>query len=371
MVAKMHMAAEQNTDAVEPASQLVSAHPKALKRVVAIDAQPTLEKLPVTEQKLPPLEFSSNCAQAVERVYGGEPPAAPAVARATPHTPLSPIAVAPRPATSRPEFTPVRSDVTKPVWVAPRFSSSYRGPQSGPQLYQQRLSALQHGRLYTRLPSDSFREQWQGARSQPTYEQWKALLNTEARAAGLGQGSNNLSVILGDSISLWLPTEALPAGRLWLNQGISGDTTQGILNRLSYLKQARPNQIYVMAGINDLRRGATDEEILSNLQKIMQRLRSDHPQAQIVVQSILPTGIGIPNHRIRLLNRDLALLARGEGVEFLNLYSHFADARGELRPELTTDGLHLSAVGYNVWQSVLREVDYLFAQVSQNTGIAA
>ena len=64
--------------------------------------------------------------------------------------------------------------------------------------------------------------------------------------------------------------------------------------------------------------------------------------------------------------QKLAAIAQEEKVDYLDLYPHFADARGELRPELTTDGLHLSAVGYGVWQSVLREVDYLFAAASRS-----
>ncbi|MEY2977951.1 MAG: SGNH/GDSL hydrolase family protein [Prochlorotrichaceae cyanobacterium] len=350
MVAKMHLAAEQNSAPVPPADTSVNrANPKAVKPE-AVEMKPSLVKEP------PPLEFSANCAKTVERVY------------AQPER-ILPIAVRPngsvsRPSSDRPEFTPVRN-AGSGTSLAPRFNTSYQGPTSGPQLYQQRLTALQRGTLYTRLPSNSFQDSWRNATSQPSYEQWKNILDQEARAVGLGQGNNKLSVTLGDSLSLWMPTEALPSGQLWLNQGISGDTTTGILRRLGSLRQTRPDHIYVMAGINDLRQGATDYQVLTNLRQIMQELRSDHPQANILIQSILPTAIGIPNDRIRRLNEQLAVMAQQEGVKYLDLYSHFADARGEMRPELTTDGLHLSAMGYGIWQSVLREVEYLLATEPQ------
>jgi len=350
MLAKMHMVAQNNSSPVPPRSSLNSSNPRAVVPVVAVLPQPTLTP------QLPALEFSPPCDRAVQRVYQNEGRTLPVSLRP------------PQPSRDRPEFTPLRSSPSPSDQIqgSPRFSLSYQGPRTGSQLYHQRLAALQHGRLYTRLPSDSFRESWSKAKAQPSYDQWKNLLAMEAHAVSGGQGKNQLSIMVGDSISLWLPTEALPSGQLWLNQGISGDTTTGVLRRLSHLKQTRANHIYLMAGINDLRRGATDNEVLWNLRLIMRQLHGDHPNAQIFVQSLLPTAIGIPNDRIRGLNQKLAAIAQEEGVDYLDLYPHFADARGELRPELTTDGLHLSAVGYGVWQSVLREVDYLFAAASRS-----
>lgn len=110
-------------------------------------------------------------------------------------------------------------------------------PSSGAQLYQQRWMTLRSGTIYTRLPASSFHEAWQSASRQPTYQQWRRLLRLEAQAVANGQGNNRLSVLLGDSLSLWFPRERLPAGRLWLNQGISGDTTAGILRRLGDFAQ--------------------------------------------------------------------------------------------------------------------------------------
>jgi lysophospholipase L1-like esterase len=231
-------------------------------------------------------------------------------------------------------------------------------PRSGSQLYAQRLVALRQGKLYTRLPANSFQSIWSKATQKPSYTQWKSLLSLEARAVARGQGNNRLSVLVGDSISQWYPSDRLPQGQLWLNQGISGDNTRGILSRLAAFAQTRPDTIYVMAGINDLKQGATDDEVLTNLRQIMRKLRQAHPQAQIIVQSILPTdGSKVANARIWRLNEQLATITDREGVNFLNLHPYFADATGRMRPELTTDGLHLNPNGYATWQWALRQVD--------------
>lgn len=230
-------------------------------------------------------------------------------------------------------------------------------PVSGPQLFEQRQHALQSGSLYTRISSERFYGQWSKATYQPTYEEWKRLLKREADAIASGQGSNRLTVVIGDSLSMWLPPELLPRDRFWLNQGISGDTTGGILNRLSAFANANPDTIHLMAGINDLKNGASDQAILTNLNQIMARLRQQHPQARVVVHSILPTRWeNIPSQRVRILNQQIAQLTDYHQLDYLDLHPSFSNDTGNLRQELTTDGLHLNRLGYQVWQLALLAV---------------
>ncbi len=247
----------------------------------------------------------------------------------------------------------------------PKPQSTVLSPTSGSQLYQQRLAALRAGKLYTRLSADSFQSVWAKGRltlQQPTHEQWKRLLEQEAKAVAKGQGSNRLNILVGDSLTMWFPSQRLPYGQLWLNQGISGENSSQVLRRLSAFSQTRPDTIYVMAGINDLRQGVSDPVILSNLRQIMRRLRLNHPQSQIVVQSILPTRLSaIPNERIRNLNEQIGVIAQQEGAGFLNLHTLFADNQGQLQQDLTTDGLHLARPGYEVWQDALNYAESVMA----------
>lgn len=251
-----------------------------------------------------------------------------------------------RPVSQRAEFSPASSA----AGTASGISTNTR-PGSGSQLYHQRAAALRVGRLYPRFPVNSFQAAWQNATRQPTYEEWIRLLRQEANVMARSQGSNRLTVLFGDSLFLWFPTDRLPTDRFWLNQGISGDTTTGMLRRISSFSQTRPDRIYVMAGINDLRRGASDQTVLSNLRLMIERLRQAHPNAGIVVYSILPTRLpALSSDRIRRINASLATISRQEGASFYDLQAQFAGDDGVLRRELTTDGLHLSRQGYEVWQ---------------------
>lgn len=230
-------------------------------------------------------------------------------------------------------------------------------PITGSQLYQQRLAALKAGATYTRLPTESFRDQWLNAVEPPAYADWVKLLHQEAKAMTYGQGNGRLTVLVGDSLSLWFPAEMMSSDRFWLNQGISGDTTTSILQRLSAFAETRPDTIYVMAGINDLRQGATDAAVIHNLRRIMRQLKQSHPQAKIIVNSILPTRLAaLPTDRIRRLNYAIAAAAQEEGVYFLNLQPSFIDNSGILRRDLTTDGIHLNVQGYRTWGSVIASI---------------
>ncbi len=204
-----------------------------------------------------------------------------------------------------------------------------------------------------------------GPRHKWSYQQWVTQLGREAEAAAANRPPK-LSVLAGDSLSMWFPTKLLPPDRIWLNQGISGETSVGLLKRLQLFDRTLPDTVFVMIGINDLLRGASDEGILNNQRQIIRDLRWAHPKAQVVVQSILPHSgeqatwenrdrlLAIPNSRIRAINRRLKEIASSENVLYLDLQPLFADADGNLPTELSTDGLHLNDRGYLVWRSALQ-----------------
>ncbi len=236
----------------------------------------------------------------------------------------------------------------------------------GSRLWQGNASSAQMPVLVTPEPD-------LGPRLQLNYDQWVALLHREAQVMAADRPAR-LAVLAGDSLSLWFPAELLPQGMTWLNQGISGETSAGLLRRLDLFDQTRPHTIFVMVGINDLIRGVGPTTIVANTDAMIRHLRAVHPRSRIVVQSILPHGdraiilqqrdgrgtpvwadalLTISNGEIRALNDRLAQLARVQGADYLDLHSAFATDDGMLRPELTTDGLHLSPQGYGVWRSRL------------------
>lgn len=242
--------------------------------------------------------------------------------------------------------------------------SLLRQSSSVPSVATEVTSSTQSEGLAVTVSSSPTRTVESGERHQLTYEQWLDQLKQEATVAADRQ-PERLTILAGDSISLWFPSDLLPPDRNWLNQGISGETSSGLLKRLSLFDQTKPETIFIMVGINDLLRGTSDQAILDNQQQIVRELDAAHPQAQIVLQSILPRAedsnwegrerlLSISNQRIQDLNEQLESLARQEGIYFLDLYPLFANPEGDLRPNLTTDGLHLNPAGYQTWSIALQ-----------------
>ncbi|WP_052049823.1 GDSL-type esterase/lipase family protein [Leptolyngbya sp. KIOST-1] len=203
-----------------------------------------------------------------------------------------------------------------------------------------------------------------GPRHNLDYEQWVALLAAEAEAV-VAIDAPRQNILLGDSLTLWFPANMLPGRKTWINQAISGESSGGLRDRLYLLDQTDPEALFIMVGINDLIWGGSEADLVYNVRRMINYLRQTHPQARVVVQSILPHGgeaatwegrdrlLTIPPDQIRTVNSQLKAVAIETGVDFLDLYPLFVNGDGYLRADLTTDGLHLNQNGYMVWRTAL------------------
>lgn len=203
-----------------------------------------------------------------------------------------------------------------------------------------------------------------GTRHSLDYEEWVALLAAEAEAV-VAIDAPNQTVLLGDSLTLWFPTNMLPGRRTWLNQAISGEKSTGLRDRLYLLDNTSPEAVFIMVGINDLIWGGSEADLVYNVRKMVNYLHQKHPQTRVVVQSILPHGgematwegrdrlVAVSPELIRTVNVQLKAVAAETGAEFLDLYPLFVNGDGYLRADLTTDGLHLNQDGYMVWRTAL------------------
>nr|WP_228037659.1 GDSL-type esterase/lipase family protein [Nodosilinea sp. LEGE 06152] len=203
-----------------------------------------------------------------------------------------------------------------------------------------------------------------GPRHSLDYEQWVALLAAEAEAA-VAINAPRQNILLGDSLTLWFPADMLPGRKTWINQAISGESSGGLRDRLYLLDKTAPEAVFIMVGINDLIWGGSEADLVYNVRMMINYLRQTHPQARVVVQSVLPHGgesatwegrdrlQAIPPELIRTVNTQLKAVAIETGVDFLDLYPLFVNGDGYLRADLTTDGLHLNQDGYMVWRTAL------------------
>ncbi|MFT3726681.1 MAG: GDSL-type esterase/lipase family protein [Terricaulis sp.] len=137
------------------------------------------------------------------------------------------------------------------------------------------------------------------------------------------------------------------------NYGVDGDTTIRLRRRVDLIIEAQPAKIFLQIGTNDIgAHRSSPSDVVPRYARILRRIRAGVPNAQVFVELVLPREAEYAT-RIEALNRALQMLARDNGALYVDLFSAFATRDGALRPEFTTDGLHLNAAGYDRWQGLI------------------
>jgi len=164
-------------------------------------------------------------------------------------------------------------------------------------------------------------------------------------------------VFLGDSLifdGVW--PEFFGASTPILNRGIGGDTSVGVLRRVHQVTALRPSAVFMMIGTNDHQLiGLSPEGTAHVIRDIVARIRQESPETLVYLQPILPSRVPGFAKWSEDADRSIALLADGRSVFYLNFRDQFLEG-GLLAQSLTTDGLHLSAAGYQVWKHAIDPV---------------
>ena len=129
---------------------------------------------------------------------------------------------------------------------------------------------------------------------------------------------------------------------------------------LDAVKTMGPDQIYTMFGTNEL--GWVRPDLFKeHYGKVIDRLQEDHPEAQIILQSILPVTKTqeekhsyVNNERITLFNGLIRELAEEQGCWYLDVQAAVVDEDGFLREDCSYDGVHLNRTGCAHWHDYLK-----------------
>ncbi len=166
-------------------------------------------------------------------------------------------------------------------------------------------------------------------------------------------------IFLGDSQTEQAEWQELfPDGVKKLNRGISGDYTEGLLKRLPEIIRHKPLKIFLLIGVNDLAFENHVSEIEAVYRNIVQQIRTESPDTELYLQSILPVNndvrhVGVKNAKILELNARILQIAHDYALPYLDIATPMKDADGNLAAKFTEDGLHLNGLGYLVWKKQL------------------
>lgn len=177
--------------------------------------------------------------------------------------------------------------------------------------------------------------------------------------AGSLQRDKGTVVFLGDSIiEFWGDklASSFPGLRV-ANRGISGDTSRGVLLRLTQdVLVLHPRAVVLLVGTNDIEDRAEPAVTAKNLEAILEALQVSEPRMPVFLCAVFPSSAskGRPSQKIVALNnlyRKLTL--RSPLVTYVDTWNLFADQQGDAKLEEFDDLVHPNQAGYSKWSRML------------------
>lgn len=120
-------------------------------------------------------------------------------------------------------------------------------------------------------------------------------------------------------------------------------------------------KVYLMLGINELGTGTT-ESFMKEYEAVVRKIRRLQPNAVIFVEGIMrvtgeknETDPIFNNTNINEKNEEIAKLANGEDIFYIDVNEVVCDEEGNLNEAYTIDEIHLKAKYYEIWKQFLLE----------------
>ncbi|MEX0315098.1 MAG: SGNH/GDSL hydrolase family protein [Allomuricauda sp.] len=172
-------------------------------------------------------------------------------------------------------------------------------------------------------------------------------------------------VFMGNSITEgWsIASPQFFEGKPYINRGISGQTTPQMLLRFRQdVIAIQPKVVLILAGTNDIAGNTgptTLKQIHDNILSMVELAQSNGIRP--IICSVVPAfdypwrpGLE-PNIKIPKLNSMLKKTAKQLDIIYLDYFSHMADERNGLPKELAEDGVHPTAKGYKIMESLVEK----------------
>jgi len=164
------------------------------------------------------------------------------------------------------------------------------------------------------------------------------------------------TVFLGDSLTDLCDLEANYPGMGYINRGIGGDTTEGVLERFDEtVLPLEPSTIVLLIGINDLNYGRSVEATLQSYERLIDHIKTSLPNVRLILVSLPPVNgtkyapLLLIQEKIGLLNEAIAALADDRGFVYVDIHPDLLEeGTDRLDPVYSDDGLHWNDAGYAI-----------------------
>ncbi len=192
--------------------------------------------------------------------------------------------------------------------------------------------------------------------------------NDEYRAARyleliekVNSGRTYDTAFVGDSLTNMGDFENVFADKNCINLGIAGDTIRDCRSRLHLLQQSGAKKVFLLIGINSF---IVDHDnfniVLNSYEELIKEIQEACPDIEIHLESLLPVSVWHDSYinpaEMAVFNANMKQIAEKYGAEYIDIHT-FYDVDGYMDRSLTTDGVHLTAAGYQDWYDTV--ADYL------------
>lgn len=175
-------------------------------------------------------------------------------------------------------------------------------------------------------------------------------------------------VFLGDSITDFYDLDKYYEGYNVVNSGISGNTTEDILNDMyNRVYKYNPSKVILLIGTNDIQAQISEEKTIENIKKIVEDIKINRPNSKIYIESIYPINntddekiehymVGDrKNDIIKDYNKKIKEYCDKIHITYINMYDNLKNKEDNLKLEYTKEGLHISEEGYEVITKKIKE----------------
>lgn len=180
----------------------------------------------------------------------------------------------------------------------------------------------------------------------------------------------NAVLFTGSSLMEQFPIEELSIAegidRVIYNRGIGGFTTDDFLENMdTMLLDYKASKIFINIGTNDISAsiapdGKWLDHLLSNYEKILRTIKEKQPSCQVYPMAYYPTNMNIIEknefsreafgirtlQNVDLANKALRAMAEKYAYHYIDVNEGLCDSHGNLKEELTTDGVHMIPDAY-------------------------
>jgi lysophospholipase L1-like esterase len=193
----------------------------------------------------------------------------------------------------------------------------------------------------------------------------------------LYMGKRTDVLFIGDSITqLWDLNTYFVTDKFLVNRGIGGETSEYLLKRFDAdVIQLKPKFVVLMIGTNDISathndpwwrtKGVDKNTVINNTQNNIEAMveKCRVNSVEIVLCSIIPSDVAPPYDKeirwelTQRLNDFIKNLCTQHNIKYIDYHSKLCQSDGKtLIYDLSPDGIHTNAKGYEIMAKVLKDV---------------